>query len=152
MPHTNGRSEMAILNSFAIGDFSNTLVSLLAAFVLGTLIGAERQYRQRSGGLGTNVLVAVGSATFVDIGMHLNGTAGATQVVAYVVSGGRISRRGRDYERRQERLGPQHRSYVMVFCGGWSLLRSQLSLRSDCFDGLCARRKHAIAPIEQRDQ
>jgi putative Mg2+ transporter-C (MgtC) family protein len=78
---------MAILNSFIISEFFNTLVSLLAAFVLGTLIGAERQYRQRSGGLRTNVLVAVGSATFVDIGMHLNGTAGATQVVAYVVSG-----------------------------------------------------------------
>ena len=27
---------------------SDTLVSLTAAFVLGTLIGAERQYRQRT--------------------------------------------------------------------------------------------------------
>jgi putative Mg2+ transporter-C (MgtC) family protein len=63
------------------------LISLLGAFVLGTLIGAERQYRQRSGGLRTNVLVAVGAATFVDIGMHLNGNAGATQIISYVVSG-----------------------------------------------------------------
>jgi putative Mg2+ transporter-C (MgtC) family protein len=55
--------------------------------VLGTLIGAERQYRQRSGGLRTNVLVAVGAATFVDIGMQLNGHAGATQIISYVVSG-----------------------------------------------------------------
>jgi putative Mg2+ transporter-C (MgtC) family protein len=31
--------------------------------------------------------VAVGAATFVDIGMHLNGNAGATQIIAYVVSG-----------------------------------------------------------------
>jgi putative Mg2+ transporter-C (MgtC) family protein len=51
------------------------------------LIGAERQYRQRGGGLRTHVLVAVGAATFVDIGMHLNGNAGATQIIAYVVSG-----------------------------------------------------------------
>src|SRR3974390_1998340 len=78
---------MAILHAFTIGDFANSLISLIVAFVLGTLIGAERQYRQRSGGLRTNVLVAVGAATFVDIGMHLNGTAGATQVIAYVVSG-----------------------------------------------------------------
>jgi putative Mg2+ transporter-C (MgtC) family protein len=78
---------MASLHSFAIGDFIDTLISLFGAFVLGTLIGAERQYRQRSGGLRTNVLVAVGAATFVDIGMHLNGNAGATQVIAYVVSG-----------------------------------------------------------------
>jgi putative Mg2+ transporter-C (MgtC) family protein len=37
--------------------------------------------------LRTHTLVAVGAATFVDIGMHLNGNAGATQVIAYVVSG-----------------------------------------------------------------
>jgi putative Mg2+ transporter-C (MgtC) family protein len=37
--------------------------------------------------LRTHVLVAVGAATFVDIGMHLNGNAGATQIIAYVVSG-----------------------------------------------------------------
>src|SRR5271169_3452526 len=78
---------MAILHSFNFGEFIDSLVSLFAAFVLGTLIGAERQYRQRSGGLRTNVLVAVGAAAFVDIGMHLNGNAGATQVIAYVVSG-----------------------------------------------------------------
>jgi putative Mg2+ transporter-C (MgtC) family protein len=33
------------------------------------------------------VLVAVGAATFVDIGMHLNGNVGGTQIIAYVVSG-----------------------------------------------------------------
>src|SRR5580658_2019288 len=78
---------MAFIHSFAIGDFLDSLVSLAAAFVLGTLIGAERQYRQRGGGLRTHVLVAVGAATFVDIGQHLNGNAGATQIIAYVVSG-----------------------------------------------------------------
>jgi putative Mg2+ transporter-C (MgtC) family protein len=31
--------------------------------------------------------VALGAAAFVDIGMHLNGNAGATQIIAYVVSG-----------------------------------------------------------------
>jgi putative Mg2+ transporter-C (MgtC) family protein len=78
---------MAFLQSFAIGDFADSLVSLFTAFVLGTLIGAERQYRQRGGGLRTHVLVAVGAATFVDVGMHLNGNAGAPQIIAYVVSG-----------------------------------------------------------------
>ena len=78
---------MAFLHSFAARDFLDSLVSLFAAFVLGALIGAERQYRQRGGGLRTHVLVSVGAATFVDIGMHLNGNPGATQVIAYVVSG-----------------------------------------------------------------
>jgi putative Mg2+ transporter-C (MgtC) family protein len=78
---------MAALTTLSPADFLDSLISLLGAFVLGTLIGAERQYRQRSGGLRTNVLVAVGAATFVDIGMHLNGNAGATQIISYVVSG-----------------------------------------------------------------
>jgi putative Mg2+ transporter-C (MgtC) family protein len=78
---------MSILHSFAVGDFLDSLVSLFAAFVLGGLIGAELQYRQRGGGLRTHVLVSVGAATFVDIGMHLNCHPGATQIIAYVVSG-----------------------------------------------------------------
>jgi putative Mg2+ transporter-C (MgtC) family protein len=78
---------MAFLHTITLSDFLDTLVSLFSAFVLGTLIGAERQYRQRSGGLRTNALVAVGAATFVDIGQHLNGDPGAVQVIAYVVSG-----------------------------------------------------------------
>ena len=55
--------------------------------MLGTLIGAERQYRQRTAGLRTNVLVAVGAAAFVDLAMHLTGADGAVRVIAYVVSG-----------------------------------------------------------------
>ena len=49
--------------------------------------GAERQYRQRTAGLRTNVLVAVGAAAFVDLAMHLAGADGAVRVIAYVVSG-----------------------------------------------------------------
>ena len=65
----------------------NSAISLLVAFGLGTLIGAERQYRQRTAGLRTNVLVAVGAAAFVDLGMRLEGAAGGTRTVAYVISG-----------------------------------------------------------------
>src|SRR5262249_9996285 len=78
---------MAFIRSAAFPHFLDSLVSLFAAFVLGTLIGAERQYRQRGGGLRTHVLVAIGAATFVDIGMRINGNPGATQIIAYVVSG-----------------------------------------------------------------
>lgn len=46
----------------------DSLVSLLTAFILGGVIGLERQYRQRTAGLRTNVLVAVGAAVFVDWG------------------------------------------------------------------------------------
>jgi putative Mg2+ transporter-C (MgtC) family protein len=78
---------MRFLQTFQLYDFLDTLVSLLTAFVLGTLIGAERQYRQRSAGLRTNVLVAVGAAAFVDLANRLNGAEGSVRVIAYVVSG-----------------------------------------------------------------
>ena len=78
---------MAFLHSITAGDFLDLDGQRLLAFVPGGLIGAERQYRQRGGGRCTHVLVAVGVATFVDIGQHLNGNAGATQIIAYVVSG-----------------------------------------------------------------
>ena len=78
---------MKFLTTFQTADFLDTLVSLAVAFVLGTLIGAERQYRQRTAGLRTNVLVAVGAAAFVDLAMHLAGADGGVRVIAYVVSG-----------------------------------------------------------------
>lgn len=78
---------MRFLTTFQLYDFLDTLVSLTAAFVLGTLIGAERQYRLRTAGLRTNVLVAVGAAAFVDLAMQLAGADGAVRVIAYVVSG-----------------------------------------------------------------
>lgn len=78
---------MRFLTTFQTYDFLDTLASLIAAFVLGTLIGAERQYRLRTAGLRTNVLVAVAAAAFVDLAMHLAGADGAVRVIAYVVSG-----------------------------------------------------------------
>jgi putative Mg2+ transporter-C (MgtC) family protein len=72
------------LNWLSLAD---TLVSLTVAFVLGGLIGLERQYRQRTAGLRTNILVALGAAIFVDLANHLHGAEGATHVIAYVVSG-----------------------------------------------------------------
>lgn len=78
---------MQFIKTFQLYDFLDTLISLFVAFVFGTLIGAERQYRQRSAGLRTNVLVAVGAAAFVDLAERLAGADGAVRVIAYVVSG-----------------------------------------------------------------
>ena len=63
------------------------LISLLTAFILGSVIGYERQFRQRTAGLRTNTLVAVGAAAFVDMALQLDGTGGAARVASYVVSG-----------------------------------------------------------------
>jgi putative Mg2+ transporter-C (MgtC) family protein len=65
----------------------NTFLSLFVAFALGTAIGFERQWRQRTAGLRTNVLVAVGAAAFADMGLRLAGYEGRVRIIAYVVSG-----------------------------------------------------------------
>ena len=78
---------MAMFHPIDLGELFDVVLKIAIAVVLATAIGAERQYRQRSAGLRTNVLVAVGAASFVSLGMHLNGQAGAGQIAAYVVSG-----------------------------------------------------------------
>ena len=78
---------MESINNINLASLLDTSVSLLAAFIFGGLIGLERQYRQRTAGLRTNVLVAVGAAIFVDMANRLDGHSGTVHVVAYVVSG-----------------------------------------------------------------
>ncbi len=45
--------------------FLDFLVRLGATLLLGTLVGLERQWRQRMAGTRTNALVALGAAAFV---------------------------------------------------------------------------------------
>ena len=70
-------TESSVATAFALG----------VAFLLGTLIGLERQWRQRSAGLRTTVLVAIGAAGFADLGGRLTGAAGSVSLIAYVISG-----------------------------------------------------------------
>ena len=78
----------AHLNLLSLAD---TALSLLLAFVLGSAIGLERQVRQRTAGLRTNVLVCTGAALFVDVAVRFHeihgGAPSALHVIAYVVSG-----------------------------------------------------------------
>ncbi len=82
---------MRLIHNLDLAASLDTFACLALAFVLGSTIGLERQYRQRTAGLRTNALVAVGAALFVDIAMRFHGQYGGTpnplQVIAYVVSG-----------------------------------------------------------------
>jgi hypothetical protein len=108
---------MRFIQTFQLYDFFDTLVSLLVAFVFGTLIGAERQYRQRSAGLRTNVLVAVGASAFVDLANHLAGADGSVRVIAYVVSGTVFFWCRRHHEGRHERSRSQYGGNPVGFSG-----------------------------------
>lgn len=56
---------MQSVGNINLSSLLDIFISLLTAFLLGGLIGFERQVRQRTAGLRTNTLVAVGSAAFV---------------------------------------------------------------------------------------
>jgi putative Mg2+ transporter-C (MgtC) family protein len=60
---------------------------IFVALILGTFIGAERQWRQRLAGLRTNALVATGAALFATITELVPHNNNPTQIAAYIVSG-----------------------------------------------------------------
>jgi putative Mg2+ transporter-C (MgtC) family protein len=61
---------------------------LLAAF-LGAVIGAERELRQRAAGFRTNTLIALGSAAFTLVSIHMADVDGGdpTRIPAQIVTG-----------------------------------------------------------------
>src|ERR1700751_5215351 len=63
-----------------------TFARLALALVLGSIIGIERQWRQRAAGLRTNTLVCLGAAAFVDLGITTAGPVNSN-IISYVVSG-----------------------------------------------------------------
>lgn len=71
----------------ALDAILQTIINLGAAFVLGSIIGFERQWRQRLAGLRTNTLVALGAAIFVVFAGLFPGEGSPTRVAAQVVSG-----------------------------------------------------------------
>jgi putative Mg2+ transporter-C (MgtC) family protein len=78
---------MDALLPYDLDTVLDTATSLGLALLLGAIIGAERQYRERIANLRTNVLVALGAAQFVDMGLQLGGAEVAMRVVANVVTG-----------------------------------------------------------------
>jgi putative Mg2+ transporter-C (MgtC) family protein len=79
---------MHLLQATWFWTSQSTLTHLLLAVFLGVLIGAEREWRQRSAGLRTNALVCLGAAAFVDLSMTLTHTpANVSLMIQYIVSG-----------------------------------------------------------------
>ena len=70
-------------------DWKVFLLRVSIALLLGALIGAERQLRQRLTGLRTNALVSTGACLFVLMTQAVPGMAptDASRIAAYVVSG-----------------------------------------------------------------
>ena len=72
-----------------LGDWEMTERLLLAALI-GALLGLEREWRQKTAGLRTNVLIAVGTATFTLMSIEFaTGVPGADpgRLAAQIVTG-----------------------------------------------------------------
>jgi len=63
------------------------IIRLIVAFLLGSALGFERQWRQRMAGLLTNTLVAVGACLFVMLSVLIEGDSSPSRISAQVVSG-----------------------------------------------------------------
>ena len=62
-------------------------IGLVAAVVLGALIGLERQLRNHPAGVHTNALVALGSAAYVIAGTVVGDPTGPARVAGQVIVG-----------------------------------------------------------------
>ena len=63
------------------------IIRLATALVCGSAIGAERQWRQRTAGLRTYSLVAIGASLFILLAPLTGAEAEATRIAAQVISG-----------------------------------------------------------------
>ena len=67
-------------------DYLDFLIRISVCFVLGIIIGLERQYRRKIAGIRTITLVSLGAFLFVSIS-NLSQTGDVTRIAAQVVSG-----------------------------------------------------------------
>ena len=67
-------------------DLKNFIIRITICFILSILVGIERQYRHKTVGLRTNVLVSLGSFMFVSVSFNSLDTD-YTRIAAQVVSG-----------------------------------------------------------------
>ena len=69
-------------------EISTFLLRLGCAVLAGGLIGFERQWHQKTAGLRTNTLVALGAAIYVLISIQMTGATGdVTRIIGQIVVG-----------------------------------------------------------------
>jgi putative Mg2+ transporter-C (MgtC) family protein len=70
-----------------LSELQPTTLNMLAAVLLGSIVGMERQARNRMAGVRTNALVALGAASFVTFAALFPTDGSPTRVAAQIVSG-----------------------------------------------------------------
>jgi putative Mg2+ transporter-C (MgtC) family protein len=68
-------------------DTKDILIKLLLSLLIGVIIGGEREYRNKSAGLRTIILICLGSTLFTILSAKIGDTTGASRVAANIVTG-----------------------------------------------------------------
>lgn len=63
------------------------LIKIIVAFVLGALIGYDREKHGQDAGIRTYAAVCIGATIFTSIAAHLGDTAAASRIIANIVMG-----------------------------------------------------------------
>ncbi len=103
-------TQMAAVNT-------NDLVKLVAAFLAGLALGAEREYRDKSAGMRTIILICVGSCLFTIFSIQIAHPGDAGRIAAQIVSGIGFLGAGVIIVRRGQVLGLTTASTIWVAAG-----------------------------------
>jgi len=68
-------------------EFSDLIIRIFLAALVGGLIGLEREYHDKTAGLRTMILIATGSALFTILSSQIGGVVDPARVAAALVSG-----------------------------------------------------------------
>ena len=68
-------------------DFAEVLLKLGVALAIGTIIGAEREYKNKSAGLRTLILICLGSTLFTMISSTLGAESETGRIASNIVTG-----------------------------------------------------------------
>lgn len=68
-------------------EVKEILTKLIISIVIGIIIGGEREYRNKSAGLRTIILICLGSTLFTILSAKIGDNTGASRVAANIVTG-----------------------------------------------------------------
>jgi putative Mg2+ transporter-C (MgtC) family protein len=66
---------------------SEDIKHILLALIIGALVGAEREYRSKSAGLRTMILVSLGSCLFTILSIRIGAPVSADRIAANIITG-----------------------------------------------------------------
>ncbi len=66
---------------------TDDITRILIALVVGAIVGAEREYRSKSAGLRTMILVSLGSCLFTILSVRIGMPSSADRIAANIITG-----------------------------------------------------------------